>query len=470
MKKFCALILALCCLMPSFLGLVSATEEETVDSTAVYSGCTTLDASQPLLGAEQLVQNAGSVILYETSSETLMYAWNADQKIDPASLVKIMTGYIVAEEGNMSDVVTVRQDVLSTVSEDALTVGLMADEILTVEQLMHCMLVGSANDAAAVLADHVSGSQTAFIEKMNAVAQELGCKQTHFTNVHGLHDSNQYSTARDLARILDAAIKNETFREIFGAVYYTIPETNKALQRDLVTGNYHLCADDQELYRDKRVTGGRTGVTEDGKRSLATVATDGNMELICILLGSESEIAENGYSVRVFGGYYETSDLLDLGFDDWKLTQVIRADQVLTQKSVISGECDVVLGTLDSVFAIMPDTLTSDDLTLKLTQGDNLAAPIQKGDILSEVEIWYGNLCIATTQVYAMNSVDLIEDQTERKAPNSGSSGLRDFWIILIVIVVIVVFVVILRSGVLYRRRRSARRNNAYRKARRRSR
>lgn len=468
MKKICALFLVLCCMMPYFAGTVSAAEA--VDDTAVYSGCTTLDASQPLLGTEQLVQNADSIILYETSSETLMYAWNADQKVDPASLVKIMTGFIVAEQGAMDDAVTVTQDVLSSVSADALTVGLMPDEILTVEQLMYCMLVASANDAAAVLADHVSGSQTAFVEEMNAVAQELGCTQTHFANVHGLHDPNQYSTARDLARILDAALENETFREIFGTVYYTIPQTNKALQRDLVTGNYHLCADEQENYRDKRVIGGRTGVTGDGKRSLATVATDGNMELLCILLGSESEIDENGYSVRVYGGYHETSDILDHGFDGLKLTQVIRADQVLTQKSVAGGECDVVLGTLDSVFAIMPDTLTSDDLTLKLIQGDNLTAPIKKGDILSEVEIWYGNLCIATTQVYAMNSVDLLQDQTQQKAPTAGSSGLKDFWIILIVIIAVVLLAVFLRSGAWRRRRRAASRNNAYRKARRRSR
>lgn len=470
MKKICALFLVLCCIVPFFAGTVSATEAEPVDDTTVYSGCTTLDASQPLLGTEQIVQNADSVILYETSSQTLMYAWNADQKVDPASLVKIMTGYIVAERGVMTDAVTVRSDVLETISAEAATVGLMADEILTVEQLLHCMLVGSANDAAAVLADHISGSQTAFVELMNSIALELGCTQTHFTNVHGLHDPQQYSTARDLARILDAAMENETFREIFGTVYYTIPATNKSLQRDLVTGNYHLCADDQEVYRDKRVIGGRTAVTEDGKRSLATVAYDGNMELLCIMLGSESEISENGYSVLVFGGYYETSAVLDKGFDGLKLTQVIRADQVLTQESVIGGECDVVLGTVDSVFAIMPETLTSDDLTLKIADGNNLTAPIEKGDILSTVEIWYDSLCIATTQVYAMNSVDLLQTNAEQGTSSEDVNGLQDFWIILIVIIVVVFLMVILRSSAIRRRKRAASRSRAYRKDRRRSR
>ena len=118
----------------------------------------------------------------------------------------------------------------------------------------------------------------------------------------------------------------------------------------------------------------------------------------------------------------------------------------------------------------MPETLTSDDLTLKLTQGDNLTAPIKKGDILSDVEIWYGNLCIAITQVYAMNSVDLVEGQAEQKTSSAGSNGLKDFWIILIVIIAVVIVVVFLRSVAGLRRRRSAGRSNAYRKARRRSR
>lgn len=471
MKKICTFFIALCCIV-SFLHVpATATEEaQPAAETTVYSGCTTLDASQSLLGAERLVTNAGSVILYETTSQTLMYAWNADEKVDPASLVKIMTGYIVADRGVMTDAVTVRQEVLDSVSIEAATIGLMADEVLTVEQLLNCMLVSSANDAAAVLADYISGGQVAFVELMNSYAKELGCTQTQFTNAHGLYDANQYSTARDLARILDAAMKNDVFRTVFGTVYYTIPATNKSPVRELVSGNFHMCTDDVKGYYDDRVIGGRTGITDAGERNLATVAQNHNMELLCILLGAESELAENSNYVVVYGGYRETSSVLDKGFHGLQLTQVIREDQVITQQSVLNGECDVVLGPVDSVFAIMPDTLTMDDLTLKVSAGAAISAPIQKGEIVSEVEIWYNNLCVATTQLYAMNSVDVLQTQVTEQDTQNNSGGWPDIWTILIVIVAVALVVVILRIAGSTRRRRSANRSRQYRKDRRRSR
>ena len=110
----------------------------------------------------------------------------------------------------------------------------------TVKDLLYCMMVASGNDAAIILADHVLGSQKAFVAEMNRYVTELGCANTHFTNVHGLHDDKQYTTARDMAKILAKAIQNTLFCEVFGAKEYAMPQTNKSNARRLISQNYLL--------------------------------------------------------------------------------------------------------------------------------------------------------------------------------------------------------------------------------------
>ena len=235
MKKICALciiIALLLCVFPVF-----AVGEE---DTSVLNGCNTLDGRVPVLGDEKRVENAVSVILYEANTDTLMHAYHADEQLSPSSLTKILTALIAIEQGSMDDVVTVREDVLSTLDPDAVAVGLKVDEVVTVKDLLYCMMVASGNDAAIILADHVLGSQTAFVTEMNRYVTELGCTNTHFTNVHGLHDDKQYTTARDMAKILAKAIQNTLFCEVFGAKEYAMPQTNKSNARRLISQNYLL--------------------------------------------------------------------------------------------------------------------------------------------------------------------------------------------------------------------------------------
>ena len=179
--------------------------------------CYSLDATEAVLGPTELTDNADSVVIYELNSNTMMYTLNPDQLIEPASLVKIMTCLIAVEKGVLSDAVTIKAETIDSIPSDAANVSLQADEVLTFEQLLYCMMISSANDAAAVIAEHIAGSQEQFVSMMNEYAAQLGCVNTHFTNVHGLYDVNQYSTARDLTKILAKATENELFNEFFGA-------------------------------------------------------------------------------------------------------------------------------------------------------------------------------------------------------------------------------------------------------------
>ncbi len=372
---------------------------------SISAGCSTLDAQLPVLGSVQLVSNTAAAILYETNTDTLMYAYNADSQVQPASLLKIMTALIAIEKGSMDDAVTVRKESLDTLPIDAAVVGLEIDEVLTVNDLLYSMMVSSGNDAAVVLAEHIMGSQEAFVAEMNRYAKELGCSGTNFTNVTGLHDKNQYTTARDVARILSKAIKNEGFSQVFGAKTYDVPKSNKSEVRNLATQNYLINNDRVEIYFDERVTGGRTAVNNDRSRSIASTAQVDGMNLICVVIGSRSQFEKDGYTEKVFGGYDETKQLLDMAFNGYKTAQILFADQVLQQRTVVNGNCDVSVGVKNPVYSVIPKNMDLNTLDYRYADDSGLTAPVEKGQELSALQIWNGPICIAETQTFAMNSV-----------------------------------------------------------------
>lgn len=449
MKKICSLLLAVSLLLTAMSFPAGATAQEQEGEKKSYS-CYTLDAAETILGDKELTDNVNTAVIYELGSDTMLYTLNPDQRIEPASLVKVMTCLIAVEQGNMDDAVTIRGETIESIPSDAANVSLQADEVLTMEQLLYCMMVNSANDAAAVIAEHIAGSQERFVEIMNEYALELGCTDTHFTNVHGLYDREQYSTTRDLAKILKKAVANELFCHFFGTEYYTIPETNKSGVRYLLTSNYLLSKEDVEIYYDERVTGGRTGITQDYARSLAVAAQSGNMSLICVSTGSHSKIASNGYLVSVFGGYQEVSAMLDACFDGYYLAQVVYEGQTVTQQPVDNGDCDVVLGSKNTAYAVVPVSTKLSDLTYRLVSRESLVAPIKAGQYMTGVDIWLNDDCVAEAELYAMNDVR-VQNQTAASnrtdsnvtaQPKPNTSGTS--WGLIVVLVIVLAGLIVL--------------------------
>lgn len=464
----CFLICFLC--TPVVATSIESTAPETVQETIMASSCHGIDAGGALLGTQQIVDNANAVVLYEATSDTLLHTWNADEKMYPASFVKIMTALIAVENAQISDVVTVTESAVSSIAYDAVSADLLSGEQISVEDLLYCLLVGSANDAAAVLAEHISGSQSAFVQKMNERALELGCTGTQFMNPHGLHDDGQYTTARDSARILNAAIKNEIFRTVFTTKEHTVAATNLSEERLLTSGN-SMMDTSSKLYYDERVIGGRTGVTQDGRRCLASVAEKNGMQLICIVMGSGSVYQEDGYSAVLVGGYHETTALLDTGLDGYKAVQVLFANQSLRQYDVTNGDSDLVVGPRISVSAVLPEAVSTADLTMRYTDKP-IEAPVTAGQSVSEVEVWYGNMCVAQAELFALNSVkpnNSVTTSVGEQRDNSAWSNVA--WIILCIILAVLMCLIVLprfigRIRILTAKKRS----KNYRRNRRRSR
>ena len=444
MKKTCMLCRMICILLILLLAVPSQATSDGIDMS-VTRGCHSIDAQMPMLTPEKKVENVYSAFLYDNTNDTLLYAQEPDLQLPPASFVKIMTALIVAERGDMDEQITVRQEVLDTLSSSSMSINLKDGEIISMRDLLYCILVEAANEAAAVAATHICGDQETFVKEMNAYAAQLGCTATVFTNVHGLHDDFQLMSARDAARILSAATKNEVFMEAFSTVNYTVPATNLSEARELSSNNYLMNDDIMTVYLDSRVTGGRAGVMATGERNLAVTAERNDVQLISIVMGSLSTLAPNGHSVVTFGSYQETSALLDMGFRGHRPVQLFYENQALKQYEVINGDSYITTGVLDAVLAVLPNGVTYNDLSYRYNEDSTtIYAPVKAGDIISTVQVWHNELCLAQANLYALHDVDVkeivaTEEIVEEKEMDTSA--------LLIVVAVIVGLLMVLLFG-----------------------
>ena len=221
---------------------------------------------------------AKAALLIDLNTNRVVYEQDADERVYPASLTKIMTCLIALENGNLSDVVTVSESALADLDEDSSVAGLVVGEQMTLENLLYCMMVVSGNDACNVIAEHVAGSVTDFVRMMNQRAYELGCTNTHFNNPHGLHDESHYTTARDLAIITQAALKSENFRQIVDTYEYKLPDDNMRQNiPKLKTTNMLIYQSMSNSLYSPRAQGIKTGYTSQAGRCVISAAKSSGM-------------------------------------------------------------------------------------------------------------------------------------------------------------------------------------------------
>lgn len=450
MKKFSIIFLILCVFVSTMGFPVFAEESLSVN-------CSSVDAQGAVVDGAPIT-NASSAVVYEFNSDTMLLAQNVDEKIYPASFVKIMTAILALEKGDLKDKVTVTNTALSTVTSSSSSAKLVAGEKLTLKDLLYCMLTGSANDAAAVIAEHIGGTVSAFVALMNTRAADLGCANTHFVDPSGLQSRNQYTTARDMVRIMKAARETDDFAKIFGALTYTVPATEYSAERVMKSANY-LIDPRQESYYDKRVTGGRTGVAADRTRHVAVTAESGNMEVVAIVFGSESKYAADNYTFEVYGGFKEISQMLNLTISKYAIGQVLYEGQIVAQRPVVNGDNDLVLVPTSTQTVVVPKDVDLTQLIYRFSdEGKTYTAPIEQGSKQGALEVWYGGKCLAEVELLAANKVVV-------SAPKEVNRNGVDTTVATVIIVLITVLAVAIgifsmiihRRNVRYRRRAAAR-------------
>lgn len=394
----------------------TAAPEETIDpaeipevefgSASVSNGCRTINGMNPMAGSERILETAQAAFVYEVNTQTVIYGYNPDAKLYPGSLAKILTALVALENGKMDDPVTFSTQWNSSLPLRAQVANLKEGEEVTLGDLLYWMMLESANDAALNIAGHIGGSQDKFVEMMNQKAAELGCTGSRFVNAHGLDHDEQYTTARDITKIVQAAVQNEEFKTIFGSLTYQMPATNKVeKERKVETDNHMMYQMILSKFFDERVTGGKTSSTAESGSSLVCTAESKGMSLIIVVMGAERRYYDNG-NVDYYGNFDEMVGLLEFTFPNYKIARVLYPDMALTQFPVLGGECQVVAQPDIAVNSVVPVNCSLDNLIFRYSvEGGGLKAPIEIGQKIGTVQVWYRTSCVTESEVYAMNSV-----------------------------------------------------------------
>lgn len=325
-------------------------------------------------------------LLMDAGTGKILYEKNAHNKMYPASTTKIMTAILALENRELTDVATVSYDAVSTVPSGYSNANLQIGEQLTMEQLLNVLLIPSANDAANVIAEDISGSVESFASMMNTKAREIGCKSTNFVNANGVHNENHYSTAYDLALIGRYAMKNETFRKIVSTSKYTLPITNKYEKEDRVFTNTNRLINSKSSQYYEYATGVKTGYTDPAKNCIVASSKKDDMELICVILGADkdTETAKNKFA--------DCISLFNYGFENYQYKRLYKANDVFKVISPRNASSDtknlnVLVENDIGILTKSDDLQTSFNPTVDLNE--NMKAPITKGSVVGKISYEY---------------------------------------------------------------------------------
>ena len=350
---------------------------------------------------------AKAAILVELNSDSVLYAQDADEKIYPASLTKIMTCLLALENGNLDDTVTVSATALEGLNPDGSSAELQAGEQMTLRNLLYCVMLASANDGCNVVAEYVSGSVEAFVEKMNERALEIGCTDTHFANPHGLHEDDHYTTARDLARIAMVALENDDFYTICTTTSYTVPATNLSDARTLYTTNYLTSDAMTPAYYWPTARGVKTGYTSQAGRCLITTATGNGLSLLSVVCGAATVVQENG-DLKL-ENFTESRRLLEFGLNNFDYATVLSNLDTIDQITVnfSAGADSVVVAPDSTITTILPKDYDENLLEkdVELDSPDGVDAPVSAGDKLGSVKVTYDGTELGSADLVAIADV-----------------------------------------------------------------
>ena len=358
---------------------------------------------------------AGAALLMDAANDELLYEKNADQRMYPASITKVMTALLVleaVEAGQLSldQVITASNTYQSDLSANGSTQNIRPGEQMSVLDLLYCLLLASANEAANILGEAVDGSVSAFVEHMNRRAQELGCENTSFVNAHGLHDDNHYTTAHDIYLFARQAMTNDTFRDIVSTQYYRVPATNLSGERLFYNSNALLVTwYYSESYIYDRAIGIKTGTTDEGGHCLLSAAEDGDRYLICVVLNAQQVVQEDGSVDR--RQFSESRRLLQWGFSNFLRQPIVDTDTPVDQVSITLSEVDhVLVRPAQQLERTLPSDLDLSQIQQEVhLDSATVQAPVAAGQVLGSLTLRYQDEVLGEVDLVAVDSVERSE-------------------------------------------------------------
>ncbi|TBU78578.1 D-alanyl-D-alanine carboxypeptidase family protein [Phytopseudomonas daroniae] len=343
----------------------------------------------PLPAPPQLA--AKSYVLMDGASGNVLVENNGDERLPPASLTKLMTAYIATLEirnGKIGeqDMVTISEHAWRTggAASGGSTMFLPVNSQATVDDLLHGIIIQSGNDASIAIAEHIAGSEDAFADMMNATAERLGMKNSHFMNSTGLPHPEHYSSAHDMA-ILARAIINED------ADHYAIYSQKEFLWNNIKQPNRNLL-----LWRDRTVDGLKTGHTNEAGFCLVASAVRDGARMITSVFGTDSESSRAA----------ETQKLLTYGFRFFETRTFYQKGTELAQAPVWKGQASQVKAGLAQDLTLTLPKGQLEKLQASMTLNPQIIAPIAQGDVIGKVEVKMGDQVVHSADLVALEAVE----------------------------------------------------------------
>lgn len=400
-----------------------------------------------------VVTSSKSIYMENLDTGTVVYEKNADEKLPPASLTKMMTYIVVCE--NVPDLentmITVTDEMLAGLDPESSVMGLTSciGEQVSVLDLLYGLMIPSGNDAALVLANYVGdGSVQTFVDMMNSKSGQLSCNSTHFVNPHGLYDPNHYSTARDLAVISKYAAEKPYFTEIESKVSHTVSSVNLSLE----TTNYMIDPSYPKYYYEY-VEGGKTGYTDEAGKCLSSTAKKDEYRYMCIALGAPYSFTED-----VNYAMLDTKEMYEWAFDNISYVELLPAQLVVNELSVEYkwGSVFVEAVTKEEVKALLPAGYDESLITSKVELPDYVSAPIEQGEVLGEAFVYYDGEFVGRTDIVSAENIE--RDESNYNMHRFISFVVENAILLAVIAAVLVVVIVFMVSSYKNRKRRNERR------------
>lgn len=377
----------------------------------------------PELGAE-------SAILIEANSGIVLYEKNINEHLYPASITKILTALVAYDNCDMKEMVTFSYDAVNSIDwrYDA-NMGITGGSSITMEETLYGMLVGSANEAAYAIAEHVSGNGKLdeFAKLMNEKAASLGCTDSHFVTPNGIHDDNHYTSAHDMALIAQAFFANEYLANIACTPSYKFAVTETQPKEDMIVYAKSKLFPGKE-YAYNGLVGTKTGYTEYARQTLVSCAERDGLKLICVIMKEEAP-----------NQYVDTIDLFNYGFNNFDIAYVSEKDTRfnISSSNLFNTEIDIfgsskpILCMDSNGYVLLPKGSDLTQTTYKVNY-NNL-----KNNEIAQIDYYYSDALIGSVSIIP-NKEDRVYYEDEEYLKNDDSNERKFVFINVITIIEIV--------------------------------
>lgn len=355
-----------------------------------------------------------SVYYLESLDEnTVFFDKDADKKVPAAAFVKLLSAIVAIEKWtNLDEKVTVSDKNRSLVKYDygVRTALYKSGETVTKRELLNCLVVYSANDAASIIAYEISGSLEGFIEEMHAVAKKAGCTSTVVKNLHGFDEEGQYTTARDIASIIKYGLQYQSFSDAISATSVTLSATEQNKERTYTSNNKMKNSTISDYYHSA-VTGGKYTSTDNAGECIAVVSNQDGYSYLAVVLGGKLKDIDND-KVNENTCMTDAKKLLNWVYDNIRYRVVVSPSQKVAVVDVVAGKGTDSLRIIPEKesSALVPSKVTPASVLFEIVEGtvpQTVTAPIKAGDYMGQARVYYAGTLLTTVNLIAGEDVEL---------------------------------------------------------------